>query len=89
MRVRWTVTMPAASWLSRAPRPADFSAWASTRWIVYRDSSVRPDASFALPSAHPLASAAQVRYVSPEEDTSHDLRAVKGDAQLVPASETR
>jgi len=89
VRVRWTVTMPAASWLSRAPRPADFSAWASTRWIVYRDSSVRPDASFALPSAHPLASGAQVRYVSPEEETSHDPRAAKGDAQLVPASETR
>lgn len=27
--------------------------------------SVRPDVSFALPSAQPLASRAQVRYVSP------------------------
>lgn len=29
---------------------------------------VRPDASFALPGAQPLAIEAQVRYVSPEED---------------------
>jgi len=43
----------------------------------------------ALPSAQPLASGAQVRYVSPEEDTSHDPRAAEGYAQLVPASETR
>jgi hypothetical protein len=61
----------------------------STREIVYRDSSFRPDASFALPSAPPLASGAQVRDVSPEEETSHAPRAAKGDAQLVPASETR
>ncbi len=39
-----------------------------TRQIVYRDSPVRPDASFALPSAQPLASGAQVRYVSPESE---------------------
>ena len=50
---------------SRAPRTVGFSAWAFTRQIVYRDSPVRPDAAFALPSAQPLASAAQVRYVSP------------------------
>ena len=43
----------------------------------------------ALPGAQPLAIGAQVRYVSPEEDTSHDARAAKGDAQLVRASETR
>ena len=30
-----------------------------------------------LPSAQPLASAAQVRSVSPEEDPSHDPRAAK------------
>lgn len=89
MRVRWTVTTPATTWLNRAPRTVGFSAWAFTRQIVYRDSPVRPDASFALPSAQPLASGAQVRYVSPEEDTRHDPRAAKGYAQLVPASETR
>jgi len=41
-----------------------------------------------LPSV-PLAIGAQVRYVSPEEDTSHDPCAAKGYAQLVPASEPR
>ena len=78
--------MPAASWLNRAPRPADFSAWAPIRQIVYRDGPVRSDASA---SPQPLAIGAPMRYVSPEEETSHDPRAAKGDAQLVPASETR
>jgi len=41
------------------------------------------------PARNPLAIGAQVRYVSPEEGTSHDARAAKGDAQLVRASETR
>ncbi len=31
------MTTPAASWLSRAPRPVDVSPWASIRQIVYRD----------------------------------------------------
>src|SRR5229473_402673 len=79
VRVRWTVTMPAASWLSRGPRPADFSVWASTRSIVYRDSSVRPDASFALPSAQPLASGTHVRDVSPQEEANASRPAAPGD----------
>lgn len=66
-----------------------WAAHASTRQRVYRDCPVRPHASFTLPSARPLAIGAQVRYVSPKEDTSHDPRAAKGYAQLVPASEPR
>ena len=66
-----------------------FSAWASTRSILYPDGSVKPDVSFALPTAQPLAIRAQVRYVSPEEDPNDDPRAAKGYAQLVPACETR
>ena len=48
---------------------------ASARWIAYRDDA-----------RHPLPSGGNV---SPEEDTNYDPRAAKGDAQLVPASETR
>ncbi len=54
-----------------------FSAWAFTQTIVYRDSPVRPDASFDLPTAPPLAIGAPVRYVSPEEDTRDDPWAAK------------
>lgn len=54
-----------------------FSVWAFTRQIVYRDSPGRPDASFDLPTAPPLAIGAPVRYVSPEEDSSHDPWAAK------------
>src|SRR5260370_29914524 len=79
VRVRRTVTTPTASWLSRGPRPTDFSAWASTRWIAYRDSSVRPDASFALPSALRLASGTQVRDVSPQEEANASRPAAAGD----------
>ena len=83
------MTTPAASRLNRAPRTMGFSAWASARSILHRDGAVRPDVSFTWPSAPPLAIRAQVRYVSPEEDPNDDPRAAKGDAQLVPASETR
>jgi len=60
-------------------------------WRLNRQGAlpVRPDAQCALPGAQPLAIGAQVRYVSPEEDTSHDASAAKGDAQLVRVSETR
>jgi hypothetical protein len=59
-------------------------------WRLNRQGALplRPDAS-ALPGAPPLAIGAQVRYVSPEEDTSHDAGGAKGDAQLVRPSETR
>jgi hypothetical protein len=50
---------------------------------------LQPDVSFALPYALPLAIRAQVRYVSPLEDTNYGPRAAKSDAQLVPASEPR
>jgi hypothetical protein len=60
-------------------------------WRLNRQGAlpVRPDASLALPGAQPLAIGAQVRYVSPWEETRHAPRAAKGYAQLVPSGETR
>jgi hypothetical protein len=64
--------------------PTNVSEWRWSTGVL-----VALGAPCALPGAQPLAIGPQVRYVSPEEDTSHDARAAKGDAQLVRASETR
>jgi hypothetical protein len=63
------------------------AVWASTRQSVTRHCPVRPDASFGLRTI--LPSEARLRDAWPQEDTSHDPRAPKAHAQLVPASEPR
>jgi hypothetical protein len=82
---RWAVTTPAESFGAR--HYGRCAAWASTRQSVLRHCPVRPDASFGLRTI--LPSEARLRDAWPQEDTSHDPRAPKAHAQLVPASEPR